>query len=60
MLLNEIAGNGPAQVLQDPLCGLVLDPDAELPAIEEHGTRHVFCSDGCRRAFITRQLPELR
>ena len=59
MLLNEIAGNGPAGILQDPLCGLVLDPDAELPAIEEHGRRHVFCSDGCRRAFITGQLTAL-
>ena len=54
MLLNEIAGNGPAGVLRDPVCGLVLDADAALPALEEHGTRHVFCSDGCRRAFLTR------
>ena len=60
MLLNEIAGSGPTQVLQDPVCGLVLDPDAELPAIEQHGTRHLFCSNSCRRAFLTRQLPELR
>jgi trehalose synthase len=56
MLLNELAGNGPADVLQDPICGLVLDPEGDLPAIEEHGTRHVFCSDGCRRAFLRRQL----
>jgi trehalose synthase len=59
MLLNQLAGNGPADVLHDPVCGLVLDPDATLPAIEEHGARHVFCSNGCRRAFLTRQLPEL-
>jgi YHS domain-containing protein len=58
MLLNQLAGNGPADVLHDPVCGLVLDPDATLPAIEEHGTRHVFCSNGCRRAFLTRQLSE--
>jgi len=58
MLLNEIAGNGPADVLQDPVCGLVLDPDADLPAIEEHGHRRVFCSDDCRRRFLTEQLGE--
>jgi trehalose synthase len=60
MLLNEIAGNGPADVLQDPVCGLVLDPGAALPAIEGHGTRHVFCSNGCRRVFLTRELPDDR
>ena len=56
MLLNEIAGNGPADVRQDPVCGLVLDPDANLPSIEEHGTRHVFCSNDCRRRFLTSRL----
>jgi trehalose synthase len=60
MLLNEIAGNGPADVLDDPVCGLVLDSEAALPAIEEHGMRYVFCSDGCRRMFLTRVLRDGR
>jgi trehalose synthase len=56
MLLNEIAGNGPAEVLHDPVCGLVLDPDQDLPTIEEHGVRRSFCSNDCRRRFLTNQL----
>jgi hypothetical protein len=40
-------------VRHDPVCGLVLDPDEHLPAIEEHGIRHEFCSDDCRRRFLT-------
>lgn len=56
MLLNDLAGNGPADVLHDPVCGLVLDPDANLPTIEEHGLRHSFCSNDCRRHFLIQQL----
>jgi trehalose synthase len=58
MLLNELAGNGPADVLRDPVCGLVLDPDTDLPAIEVHGDRRVFCSDDCRRRFLTERLDQ--
>jgi trehalose synthase len=56
MLLNELAGNGPADVLHDPVCGLVLDPDGDLPVIEVRGVRHVFCSNDCRRQFLTERL----
>jgi trehalose synthase len=52
MLLNDLAGNGAADVLHDPVCGLVLDPDANVPTIEEHGLRHSFCSNDCRRHFL--------
>jgi trehalose synthase len=58
MLLNELAGNGPADVLHDPVCGLVLDPDADLPAIEVHGHRQLFCSGDCRRRFLTERLDQ--
>ena len=56
MLLNDLAGNGPADVLHDPVCGLVLDPDANLPTLEDHGLRHNFCSNDCRRQFLIRRL----
>jgi trehalose synthase len=56
MLLNDIAGNGPSEARQDPLCGLVLDPDVDAPAIEEGGVRYWFCSDDCRRRYLTRGL----
>jgi trehalose synthase len=56
VLLNELASDATGTVEQDPICGLVLDPDSDLPAIEERGVRHVFCSNDCRRRFITREL----
>jgi trehalose synthase len=56
VLLNEIAGHAGTEVQRDPVCGLVLDPEANGPAVEEHGVRHAFCSDDCRRRFLTRSL----
>ena len=56
VLLNELAGNPPTGVRQDPVCGLVLDPEQETPTVEEHGVRHAFCSNDCRRRFLTRGL----
>jgi YHS domain-containing protein len=56
MLLNEIAGHGVCEEQHDPVCGLVLDPDGAAPAVEESGVRHSFCSEDCRRAFVTRRL----
>jgi trehalose synthase len=54
VLLNQIAGREDAEGRRDPVCGLVLDPDEDAPAVEEDGVRHAFCSDDCRRAFVTR------
>jgi trehalose synthase len=56
VLLNELAGTGSADEQQDPVCGLVIDADEESPSIEEYGRRYSFCSDDCRRAFLTRRL----
>jgi trehalose synthase len=53
VLLNELAGNGAPEVRRDPVCGLILDPDRPAPAVEQHGARHEFCSDDCRRRFLT-------
>jgi trehalose synthase len=58
VLLNELAGNGASDVLRDPVCGLVLDPDASLPSVEEHGVRRAFCSNDCRRRYLTRGLDD--
>jgi trehalose synthase len=56
VLLNELAGNGPTEVERDPVCGLVLDPDTHAPAIERAGVRYAFCSDDCRRRFLTPEI----
>ena len=55
-LLNQIAGGDGSESSCDPMCGLVLDPDVNAPAIEEDGVRYSFCSEDCRRAFVTRRL----
>jgi trehalose synthase len=56
MLLNEVAGNGSRDVRRDPVCGLVIDPDAAAPSVEEHGVHYSFCSDDCRRRFLVRGI----
>jgi len=56
-LLNQIAGDAGPAAAADPVCGLVLDRDRSAPAIEENGIRHEFCSDDCRRTFITGSRP---
>jgi len=58
MLLNGIVSGEDDVLRHDPVCGLVLDPDGDSPAIEEDGVRHSFCSEDCRRAFLTRRLPQ--
>jgi trehalose synthase len=60
VLLNEIAGNATEAVVRDPLCGLVLDSDRPAPTAEEHGVAYAFCSDDCRRRFLTRTLDAQR
>jgi trehalose synthase len=60
VLLNEIAGSATEAVVRDPLCGLVLDPDRPAPTAEEHGVAYAFCSDDCRRRFLTRTLDAQR
>jgi trehalose synthase len=54
VLLNAIVAGDDGRREQDPMCGLILDPERETPAIEEDGVRYSFCSDDCRRAFVTR------
>jgi trehalose synthase len=56
MLMNAVVSGAVTEIQSDPVCGLVLDPDGEAPAIEEDGARYSFCSEDCRRAFVTRRL----
>ncbi|MGE5690055.1 MAG: glycosyltransferase [Pseudomonadota bacterium] len=56
MLLNELAGTAAPEVVVDPWCGLVLDPDVRAPSLEHEGVRRQFCSDDCRRRFLTHGL----
>ena len=36
----------------DPVCGMGVDPSAEKPTFDHHGTTYHFCSDGCRERFV--------
>jgi trehalose synthase len=56
VLLNELAGNGAPDVVRDPMCGLVIDPDENAPTLVEGGVSYAFCSNDCRRHFLTRGL----
>jgi len=56
VLLNRLAGGDGLTEEHDPVCGLILDPELDPPALEEDGVRYAFCSDDCRRAFVTRHL----
>jgi len=56
VLLNELAGHGTGSALRDPVCGLILDAEAQLPAVERSGTRSTFCCNDCRRRFLTSAL----
>lgn len=35
----------------DPVCGMLVDPDAAAAQVAYQGTTYYFCSDGCRREF---------
>jgi YHS domain-containing protein len=56
VLLNELAGNGASDVTRDPMCGRVIDLDTSAPTVVESGVSYAFCSNDCRRHFLTRGL----
>ena len=35
----------------DPVCGMLVNPDAAAAQVAYQGTTYYFCSDGCRRGF---------
>ncbi|EJZ19288.1 YHS domain-containing protein, partial [Rhizobium sp. Pop5] len=38
-------------VVRDPVCGMVVDPNAGKPSIDHAGRTYHFCSEGCRTKF---------
>ena len=40
-----------ATLVQDPVCGMTVDPATAKEKVEYMGTTHYFCSAGCRSAF---------
>ncbi len=38
-------------VVRDPVCGMVVDPQAGKPSLNYEGHTYHFCCDGCRRKF---------
>ncbi|MEZ2126445.1 MULTISPECIES: heavy metal translocating P-type ATPase [unclassified Sinorhizobium] len=38
-------------VVRDPVCGMMVDPNAGKPSLEYNGHTYHFCCDGCRKKF---------
>ncbi len=47
---NDAPAEG-AAVTRDPVCGMLVDPEAGKPRHEHAGHVHHFCSEGCRAKF---------
>ncbi|HZL20745.1 MAG TPA: heavy metal translocating P-type ATPase [Polyangia bacterium] len=45
------AASGPAPLLKDPVCGMVVRPEARFRA-DFDGQTHLFCCQGCRDRFV--------
>ncbi|MEI1248125.1 heavy metal translocating P-type ATPase [Rhizobium aouanii] len=38
-------------VIRDPVCGMIVDPQAGKPSLDHDGRTYHFCSEGCRTKF---------
>ena len=38
-------------IIRDPVCGMIVDPNAGKPTTDYQGHTYHFCSDGCRKKF---------
>lgn len=38
-------------VVRDPVCGMMVDPNASKPSLDYEGHTYHFCCDGCRKKF---------
>ena len=38
-------------IIRDPVCGMIVDPNAGKPTTDFQGHTYHFCSDGCRKKF---------
>jgi trehalose synthase len=54
-LPNRAAGPAPA-IARDPVCGMAVPIPGTAPSVTVDGRRVVFCSEGCRRVFVS-ELP---
>ena len=41
-------------ITRDPVCGMIVDPDAGKPSHRHEGHRYHFCCNGCREKFAAR------
>lgn len=42
-----------SKITRDPVCGMTVDPKAGKPTAEHDGHTYHFCSDGCRKKFVS-------
>ena len=42
----------PPVTVQDPVCGMTVDPETASHSLEHEGHRHYFCSAGCQAKFM--------
>ncbi|MGD9739222.1 MAG: heavy metal translocating P-type ATPase [Bauldia sp.] len=45
-------GGDPAQLVKDPVCGMMVDPHTTEHRAEHEGRTYYFCCDGCRSSFV--------
>ena len=55
----EVGAAAPAMAL-DPVCGMEVDVEHAAATLEADGTRHYFCSTGCRDEFAAREQVKRR
>ena len=46
--------SAPPSLVQDPVCGLYIEPQTAKESIEQEGKRIYFCSSSCARQFKTK------
>jgi Cu+-exporting ATPase len=55
-LTKDLAAKGgskmPPEMVEDPVCGMRIDPDDAAGTAEYGGKLYYFCSETCRDAFV--------
>lgn len=51
-------GGGQAEIVKDPVCGMVVDPQTAKAKIELGGQTFYFCSENCKQAFLKKLTGE--
>ena len=42
----------PSEMVEDPVCGMRIDPDDAAATAEHEGKLYYFCSETCHEAFV--------